>query len=886
MPGDISRDRFRREQHNTSVRLQQGRVMLDAEWNEHADIQLHRVETEALDTIGLSGAPAANAGFLLTPTTTGNDLVIAPGRFYVDGILCECEQSSTPITVSTQPDLIGALPTAPGSYLAYLDVWQQERTAAEQDELREVALGGPDTATRRRTVWQVRFFAAGDVNASPACTSFPAGWTPGNISTGTLSAMAASNNGQDLRCGLSPAGGFAGLENQLYRVEIHNSSLSGTATFKWSRDNGSVAAPITMPITGNQIQLIDPGNSVALNFDGVQWVELIDDTLVQQGQPGVMLPVTLDGTILNVTSWPGGSLAASGFPASPVNPVARRWDMPAGTAPVPITPNISQLLEDGITVQFGGPAIYNTGDYWLIPARTLTGTIDWPADPASPSTPMALPRLGAIHHYAPLGLVKFDGQAFTTLSDCRPVFPPLSAVNTFFYVGGDGQQALTTSTGSTPPLFQLPAPLEVGVSTGAGAVVQFAVIAGSGQVQASGGTAGTSIQVTTGASGIAACSFFLDATTPLQRVAATLISAGAVPPPLPIHFNATLNTNSNVAGVQITGVTLNSSGQALANDSVITQADLTGGIQIQCSQPLDPVSVNAANCSVTIQYPILVPPQGQFAGPLPPSQVAAWFPMVLDATTTAPSAPAGINWNPSTGAQTWIASIGPQLLLPAKRTDLLLLCRLTLRGNFIWSVAQNPRLLLDGDSFGSPAPASTGGPGTSVTFPSGDGQPGGDFEMWFWLGQNQAQAQPQKRIWLLINTRSTRIGAAKAAVAAKWLTAAIDRTKLAPDLPGYTLQTTQFDPPTAVRELALLEIKLLTITSTQTLAAPLKDLVAMLETDSVRFSSTTFPDNALIGRISATETDGEPDLVMVDDTLLTQVQGALPAEFGQTVVQI
>ncbi len=31
---------------------------------------------------------------------------------------------------------------------------EQHLTAVEREELREVALGGPDTATRTRTVWQ------------------------------------------------------------------------------------------------------------------------------------------------------------------------------------------------------------------------------------------------------------------------------------------------------------------------------------------------------------------------------------------------------------------------------------------------------------------------------------------------------------------------------------------------------------------------------------------------------------------------------------------------------------------------------------------------------------------------------------------------------------
>ena len=34
--------------------------------------------------------------------------------------------------------------------------------------------------------------------------------------------------------------GYRGVENQLYRVEVHRGGDAEEATFKWSRDNGSV----------------------------------------------------------------------------------------------------------------------------------------------------------------------------------------------------------------------------------------------------------------------------------------------------------------------------------------------------------------------------------------------------------------------------------------------------------------------------------------------------------------------------------------------------------------------------------------------------------------------------------------------------------------------
>ncbi|MDE3084307.1 MAG: hypothetical protein KGJ37_03680, partial [Verrucomicrobiota bacterium] len=65
MKADLSRSTFSQKKHYHDVRLQQGRVQLDADWNEQIDIAAHRVETETLDVVGKCGAPEHNAAFAL-----------------------------------------------------------------------------------------------------------------------------------------------------------------------------------------------------------------------------------------------------------------------------------------------------------------------------------------------------------------------------------------------------------------------------------------------------------------------------------------------------------------------------------------------------------------------------------------------------------------------------------------------------------------------------------------------------------------------------------------------------------------------------------------------------------------------------------------------------
>lgn len=61
--GDFSRILFDSSKHYSAVRMQQGRVLLDSDWNAAVDIADHRTVTENVDVVGASGAPVANAGF-------------------------------------------------------------------------------------------------------------------------------------------------------------------------------------------------------------------------------------------------------------------------------------------------------------------------------------------------------------------------------------------------------------------------------------------------------------------------------------------------------------------------------------------------------------------------------------------------------------------------------------------------------------------------------------------------------------------------------------------------------------------------------------------------------------------------------------------------------
>jgi hypothetical protein len=67
-------------------------------------------------------------------------------------------------------------------------------------------------------------------------------------------------------------------------------------------------------------------------------------------------------------------------------------------------------LEDGLQIYFEKNGEYRTGDYWLIPARVLTGKIEWPSelDASGKELGAALGPNGQRDYYVPLGLINLN----------------------------------------------------------------------------------------------------------------------------------------------------------------------------------------------------------------------------------------------------------------------------------------------------------------------------------------------------------------------------------------------------------------------------------------------------------------------------------------------
>lgn len=460
MPPDNSRERFDPLRNYRSVNLNQGAVLLDADVNEGAAIADRWGRALASDILGRATVSQTTPDAFKITLAPDGALLIGKGRIYVDGLLAENHGAvSTDPTKLAFDDLLSERvfvdpihylaqphfpnpPPLPPSGLVYLDVWERKVTHLEQPDLVESAVG-VETSSRVQIVWQVRVLAedAGDVTCNTPDPDVP-GWSQliapstGVLTTGTFEVAAV-----DDPCELPPTGGYRGLENQLYRVEIHDPGQPGAgATFKWSRD--SVGSRVATALSAIELQLETLGRDDVLRFNTGDWVEIINDPREFSQLPGDIRRISVNDTTRSITF--DEPLNADLLPATFPNSIfprdshlrVVRWDQKGltfrtdssgtpvavqdleapgsqGVIAVPAA-TTTLLLEQGVTVSFDslGDKGFNAGDYWVFAARTADASVEL-LD--------RVPPRGMHHHFARLAVMN---AANGTVTDCRQHWPP------------------------------------------------------------------------------------------------------------------------------------------------------------------------------------------------------------------------------------------------------------------------------------------------------------------------------------------------------------------------------------------------------------------------------------------------------------------------------
>lgn len=435
MASDISRKLLNPKKHYSGVVMQQGRVQLDSDWNEQLDLQMYRTHLQTKDVIGTNGVPKKGNSFKITPIPNG--MSIEKGHMYVGGLLCKLDETVTYLNQPYYPNPvnpfigIGSPPDSPpnsppsqtmeGTCVIYIDAWQREINYLDDPLTQEVALGEADTSTRLQNVWQVKILKT-DINDADCKTDIPE-WNHLTAPvTGTLNVQAKKLTGTDDPCILAPDIGYRRLENQLYRIEVQHGGDETTATFKWSRDNASVETKI-IEVSGSTLLVEEVGKDEILGFSASNWVEFVDEESNLKGAPYPLVQIqSVDVSRREIT-------LASAPPVSTGHLKLRRWDQKGASATaagVAITSGWIDL-EGGIQIEFSS-GTYKAGDYWLVPARTATGDVEWPPYKIPNTNPIPQAPAGVQHHYCKLAIVYIENGSIIQVEDCRPLFPALTEI--------------------------------------------------------------------------------------------------------------------------------------------------------------------------------------------------------------------------------------------------------------------------------------------------------------------------------------------------------------------------------------------------------------------------------------------------------------------------
>ena len=442
MKGDFSKYEFNPWDNHQGVLHQQGRVLLDQDWNAAQQIGAYLRQVQGRDAFGasLAAVPVEHRdGFKVSQATLSPsgvaEITLSPGRVWVDGLALQVQGSApyqrkaTYLGPPIQDPAAGAGTVQAGVRDAViLEVWEEGLHGFQDPpNLIEAALGGVDTTERVKLCHRLRLFRLGE---DDDCGMLRERLADAFASKGTLRVTPAPTQAINGDCPVALGGGYTGFEHYLYRIEIAAPNGDGDARFKWSRFNGGLVGRGTYDSVGQVVDI--SANDQMINHCGLTsfWLEALRkdpdaDAWVVAFSANATLSANNKLTLSNIeslTGWPGDGAGEAFF---------RLWDDIAligdyakgSTSPV--------LLRDGLMIELDAPAIseryYAQGDYWTFPVRAggvYYDPSDWPdADPPQ----------GVVHHRVPLAILCWSGPPTNTISfdageilDCRHVFQPLA----------------------------------------------------------------------------------------------------------------------------------------------------------------------------------------------------------------------------------------------------------------------------------------------------------------------------------------------------------------------------------------------------------------------------------------------------------------------------
>ena len=485
---DLSRDALQLLKHYSGVRMQQGRVLTDDDFNEAAALEAEAARKALIDVVGPYGSPDDGFKVGSPPSLSGGfvDLTLTAGTLYVGGLRVELEAD---VDLSAQADFLlqrdadRARDATSNGDLVYLEVWQQPVSAVEDAELFEAALGGPDTTQRLRTMARVRMTGVNDTSCAGAWSELTtqlqsAGrgtWDPETAALrNDLRLIVDYNDSGDEEdlCAPDIAEGYLGARNAALRLQLVDPAGTGaTAAFTWSYSNAAPLYRVSVntslaparttitfltepkdqahwPLAEQQVELVPLSAILDSNRELVgeghgRCEEQLGGELLSAGH-GHLAPVVtgydptsrtivLDGHPPSgfntlATTLAGAALDDEGNPRD-FECYLRLWDRGTDLVSdtrIGITPGGSAvpLGNTGITVRLTGNDV-GADAHWIIAARPHTPSQVVPWDLQSAEG--RAPH-GVTTYLCPLAVIDWSGTP--VVHDCRETFRPLTRLKT------------------------------------------------------------------------------------------------------------------------------------------------------------------------------------------------------------------------------------------------------------------------------------------------------------------------------------------------------------------------------------------------------------------------------------------------------------------------
>lgn len=509
---DLSRSAWYPTKRYAGVRMQQGRVLTDDDFNEAQVAASEALRRVLLDVVGPTGSP--DEGFKVSsPSRSGTEMAftLGAGDLFVGGVHLRLPEA---VGFGAQPDWLRQRtldrtgPAAAGTSLVYLEVWQQPVTAVEDAELFELALGGSDTSTRLRTMWRVRQATVTSTDCADAWAELTNAleadlrgeWSSANCVLQNdlrLRVTYTTASAPEDLCAPSTVAGYLGANNAAIRVQLVEPAGASPAALTWGFDNASPLYRVEIdstglvtfgtepkdqahwPLLGQTVEILpwsailDPNRELVAEGHGrADPLSSTDPERVSTGNGFLTTltasynPTTRQARLASAlpagfntlaTGHAGANVDKDGVSRSYV--YLRVWDRGSDyTSPARIefnpTTDTVTLGNTGIVVQVQGTHL-RADAHWIIAARPESPdeVVPWQLE-----HPNGHPPQGVATAICPLALIHWGAtDASNTVQDCRATFRPLTRIKDCCNVTvGDGERSFGDYTSIQEAVDSLP----------------------------------------------------------------------------------------------------------------------------------------------------------------------------------------------------------------------------------------------------------------------------------------------------------------------------------------------------------------------------------------------------------------------------------------------